>query len=295
ADATTLTARDPNGAVVTGYTGPAGLKEMTSFGEGRISPASVTLTNGVWNGNVTMYRADETSINRGNVNKYAYDLSNPAKNGSSDPFIVHPGTFSKVQIVVPGETPLPGSVSGVTGTPATQAVGTAFVASVYATDAYWNPLPSGDNVRVVSNTDPAETVSPSSGVMSNGFRTFTVTLNTVGTQTLTASDLTNGSISATTVAGIQVIPAGTNGFVVNPGPLYGLQVILPGETALGGTASGKSGTPTTQSAGNPFTMTVRAVDQFWNLVPGVNDRIGLASTDSFAWMPTDTTLVNGQV
>jgi hypothetical protein len=385
-DPTTLTARDPNGNVVTGYTGPAGLKEITSFGDGRIEPASVTLTNGVWNGNVKMYRADETSINRGNVNKFAYDLSNPAKNGASDPFVVHPGPFTKVQIVVPGQTPLPGSVSGVIGSPATQAVGTAFVASVYATDAYWNPLPSGDNVRVVSNTDPAETVSPSSGAMSNGFRTFTVTLNTVGTQTLTASDLTNGSIASTTSPGIQVIPAGTSGFAfntitgpltagvpvsitiravdsggntvttyaadavlqantgtgsiaptivtfaggtwtgdvtlkgaggavaltcldfsappktgtsntfaVNPGPFYGLQVILPGETALGGTASGKSGTPTNQTAGNQFTMTVRAVDQFWNLVPGVSDRIGLASTDSFAWMPTDTTLVNGQV
>ena len=386
ADATTLTARDPNGGVVTGYAGPVGLKELTSFGDGRIAPASVTLTNGVWVGNVTMYRADETSINRGNVNKYAYDLSNPAKNGTSDPFIVHPGPFSKVQIVVPGETPLPGSVSGMTGTPAAQAVGTAFVASVYATDAYWNPLGSGDNVSVVSNTDNAETVSPASGAMSNGFRQFTVTLNTVGIQTLTASDLTNESISATTSAGIQVIPAGTSGFafntitgpltagmpasvtiravdsggntvptyagdavlqantgtgsitptlitfsagtwtgqvmlkgaggavaltcldfsappkmgtsnafVVNPGPLFGLQVLLPGETALGGTASGKSGTPTSQTAGNPFTMTVRAVDQYWNLVPGVNDRIGLASTDSFAWMPTDTTLANGQV
>src|SRR6185295_19812960 len=98
------------------------------------------------------------------------------------------------------------------GTPATQAVGTAFVASVYATDAYWNPLPSADNVRVVSNTDPAETVVPASGTMSNGFRQFTVTLNTVGTQTLTASDLTNGAITATTSPGIQVIPAGTSGF-----------------------------------------------------------------------------------
>src|SRR5262245_53288754 len=147
-DPTTLTARDPNGNVVTGYQGPAGLKEITSFGEGRVSPTQVTLTNGVWNGDLTMYRADETSINRGNVNKYAYDLNNPSKNGSSDPFIVHPGNFAKVQIIVPGLTPLPGSVSGYTGSPATQAVGTAFTASVYATDAYWNPLPSADNVRV---------------------------------------------------------------------------------------------------------------------------------------------------
>src|SRR5947208_10785764 len=32
-----------------------------------------------------------------------------------------------------------------------------------------------------------------------------------------------------------------------------------------------------------------------NWVSGANDRIGLASTVSLDWMPTDTTLVNGQV
>jgi hypothetical protein len=382
-DPTTLTARDPNGNVVTGYTGPAGLKEVTSFGDGRVSPTQVTLTNGVWSGNLTMFRADETSINRGNVNKYAYDLNNPSKNGSSDPFIVHPGSFSKVQIIVPGQTPLPGSVSGYTGSPATQAVGTGFTATVYSTDDYWNPVPSGDNVRVTATG--SYTASPTSGVLSNGFRQFTVTLNTVGSQTVTASDLTNGSISSTTSPPIQVLAsaparfafvnisspqtagvpasvtinavdsggnlvpgytgdailtantgvgsitpeqvtftAGTwtglvtfkgaggavaltcadyaappktgtsNSFVVNPGPLYGLQVLLPGESARGGTPTGKTGTPTNQSAGNPFTTTVRAVDQYWNLVPGVNDRIVLTSTDTFAWMPSDTVLVNGQ-
>ncbi|HMI30687.1 MAG TPA: hypothetical protein VK527_03040, partial [Candidatus Limnocylindrales bacterium] len=382
-DATTLTARDPNGNVVTGYTGPAGLKEITSYGEGRVSPAQVTLTNGVWSGNMTMFRADETSINRGNVNKYAYDLNNPSKNGSSDPFIVHPGPLSRVQIIVPGQTPLPGSVSGYTGSPATQAVGTGFTVNVYATDPYWNPLPSGDNVRATATG--SYTASPTSGALSNGFRQFTVTLNTVGTQTVSVTDLTNGSITGSTSPPIQVIPAGVNGFafntitgpvtagvpvsvtiravdsggntvptyaadailaantgtgsitpdqvtfaagtwtgmvtfmgaggavaltcadysapprlgtsntfVVNPGPLYGLQVLLPGESARGGTPTGKTGTPTNQSAGNPFTVTVRAVDQFWNLVSGVSDRIVLTSTDAFAWMPSDTTLVNGQ-
>jgi len=382
-DPTTLTARDPNGNVVTGYQGPAGLKEITSFGDGRTSPTQVTLTNGVWNGNLTMYRADETSINRGNVNKYAYDLNNPSKNGSSDPFIVHPGSFAKVQVIVPGLNPLPGSVSGFTGSPATQAVGTGFTVNIYATDAYWNPVPSGDNVGVTATG--SYTANPTSGALSNGFRQFTVTLNTVGTQTVSVHDNTNGSITGTTSPGIQVIPAGVTGFafnpivgpltagvpasvtiravdsggntvptyaadailaantgtgsispetvtftagtwtglvtfkgaggsvaltcadysapprigssntfVVNPGPLYGLQVLLPGETARGGTATGKTGTPTNQSAGNPFTVTVRAVDQYWNLVSGVNDRIVLTSTDAFAWMPSDTVLVNGQ-
>jgi hypothetical protein len=87
----------------------------------------------------------------------------------------------------------------------------------------------------------------------------------------------------------------SNTFVVNPGPFNGLQVLLPGQTAAGGTAAGKTGTPTGQTAGTPFTITVRAVDQFWNLVPGINDMIGLTSTDAFAWMPADTTLSNGQV
>ncbi|MBI4363973.1 MAG: hypothetical protein HY568_00955 [Candidatus Latescibacteria bacterium] len=390
-DGTTIWARDPNGNTVTGYTGPAILREITSYGDGRIEvsgtgSAAVTFANGTWTGNVTMYRADETSINRGNVNMYAYDPLQPSKDGTSDPFIVHPGAYSRVQLIVPGETPLPGSVSGKTGSPATQAVGTGFAAGVYSTDAYWNPVPSSDVVRIISATDPIETVSPSSGALSSGFRQFTVTLNTAGTQTLTVSDLTNGSITGMTSPPIQVIPAGvdhfafntitgpltagvpvsvtvravdsggntvtnyaadailaantgtgsitpsqitltagtwtglvtfkgaggavaltcadysappkigtSNSFVVNPGPFYGMQVILPGEAAMGGTATGKSGTPSDQTAGTQFTLTVRAVDQFWNLVPGVSDRIGLASTDSFAWMPAETTLVNGQI
>lgn len=385
--ALTVTAKDPSGNTVTGYTGPAVLQEITSFGPGRItaspgSDSTITLTNGVWSGNVTMYRADETSINRGNVNVYAYDRANPTKNGTSDPFTVHPGSFSRVQIVVPGQSPFPGSVSGVIGSPATQGAGTNFNVSVYGTDQYWNQVATGDNVRVTSSDAATNT----SGALSNGFRQFTVHLNTVGTQTLTVTDLTNGGITPMTSAGIQVIPAGvdhfvfntitgpltagvpvsitvratdvsgntvpgyngdailqantgnqsitptsitfasgtwtgnvtfkgaggavaltaadfsappktgtSNSFVVNPGPFAGLQVILPGETALGGTPTGKTGTPTNQTAGTPFTVTVRAVDSYWNLVPGISDRIVLSSTDAYAWMPSDTVLVNGQV
>jgi len=380
----TISAKDPNGNNVTAYTGPVDISEITSYGAGRTSPAQVTMTNGTWTGGVTCYRADETSINRGNVNIYAADASNPAKNGTSDPFTVHPGAFSKVQIIVPGETPLPGSVLGYTGSPATQAVGTGFVASVYATDAYWNQVASADNVNITATG--SYTSSPTSGALSNGFRQFTVTLNTVGTQTVSVHDQTNGSIGATTSPGIQVIPAGvnhfvfntitgpvtagvpitvtiraadsggntvptyaadavlqantgtgsispaqvtftagvwtgsvtlygaggavaltcldysappktgtSNNFVVSPGPFAKLQVLLPGETALGGTSTGKSGTPTNQTAGTQFTTTVRATDAYWNLVPGISDHIHLSSTDAFATMPSDTVLINGQV
>jgi hypothetical protein len=380
---TTITARTPGGATVTGFNGTVDLREVTSFGEGRTSPTSVTLTNGVWSGGVTMYRADETNINRGNVNLIAQLPSNPAVNGSSDPFLVHPGPFNRLQLVVPGQTPLPGSVSGVTGSPATQGAGTGFVVTVYATDNYWNPVSSADNVRVTSSDLAAST--PVTGAMTNGSRQFTVTLNTVGSQTLSVNDQSNGSITGMTSPPISVIPssahhfevntiagpltAGTpvsvtiravdasnntvpnyagdatlsantglgsitptqitfvagvwtgnvtffgaggavsltcsdfsappklgtsNSFTVNPGPFAKLQVLLPGETAQGGTGDGKTGTPTGQVAGTPFTLTLRAVDAYWNLVSGVNDRVALSSTDAFAGMPAETTLVNGQ-
>lgn len=380
--ATTVTAVDPNGNTVP-YTGPVSLSQITSYGDGRIVPATVNLSGGTWAGNVTMYRADETSINRGNVNMFAYLAADPSINGTSDPFTVHPGAFNRLQIVVPGQDPLPGSVSGLTGSPASQIVDVGFVVDVYATDAYWNQVPSGDNVRITSSDAGAST--PVTGALTNGYRQFTVSLGTVGTQTLTVNDQTNGSIQSMTSAGIPVMASGahhfefntitgpvtagqaisvtvratdsggntvpgyagngiliantgpgsispeaivfvngvwtgqmtfrgaggsvsvscsdfsspphtgtSNSFVVNPGPMAKLQVLLPGQTPAGGTASGFTGTPTDQQAGTPFNMTVRAVDQYWNRVPGITDAIDLSSTDEFAGMPAQITLVNGE-
>jgi len=379
----TVEAVDAVGDRVTGYNGPVLLREITSFGEGRCSPSMVTLAAGSWTGPVTMYRADETSINRGNVNLFAWLGAAPSINGTSDPFTVHPGSFSRLQIVVPGQNPLPGSVSGLTGSPATQSSGSPFPVAVYATDNWWNPVPSGDNVRITSS-DPAAS-TPVSGNLSNGIAAFNVSLGTVGTQTLTVNDQTSGGIAGMTSAGIAVIPSGahhfeitpistpqvagvpvnvtiratdvngntipgyageanlsantgagsitpervtfasgewtgqitfrgaggsvmftvadfastphtgtSNSFVVSPGPFAGLQVILPGETPQGGTPAGKIGTPSDQTAGSSFVVTLRAVDAYWNLVPGIGHRVSLGSTDAFAAMPAETTLANGQ-
>ena len=378
-----ITAVDPNGSTVP-YSGPISLNQVTSYGDGRIVPATVTLSVGSWSGSVTMYRADETSINRGNVNIVAYLAADPSINGTSDPFTVHPGPFNRLQVVVPGQDPLPGSVAGLTGNPASQTATVGFAVDVYATDAYWNPVPSGDNVRITSSDPVAST--PVSGALSNGFRRFTVSLGTVGTQTLTVNDQTNGSIQSMTSAGIPVMASGahhfefdvitgpvtagqaitvrvratdaggntvpgysgngimiantgpasispeaivfsngvwtgpmtfrgaggsvsvtcsdfsspphtgtSNSFVVNPGALAKLQVLLPGQTPAGGTAAGFSGTPTGQQAGTPFNATIRAVDQYWNRVPGINDAVDLSSTDQFAGMPAQVTLVNGEL
>ena len=46
-----------------------------------------------------------------------------------------------------------------------------------------------------------------------------------------------------------------------------IQIVAPGETPQPGalTGDGKDGEPLTQQAEVPFMLTVRAVDQYWNL------------------------------
>jgi hypothetical protein len=380
----TITARDPNGDPVSGFTGTVLLRELTSFGQGRITPTSVTLTSGQWSGNVTVYRADESPSSGGNALLDAEVQGHSTQRGSSNGFMVHPGPFRRMQLVMPGESPLPGSVSGITGVPASQAAGRSFTVNVYSTDDYWNQVPSSNAVRLASSTDPADT--PVNGTLSAGFRQLSFTLMTVGTQTLTVTNETNSSITPMTSAGIQVVPNAADNFAfsvipspqvagvpftvtiratdtsgntvydytgdavlgsntgtgtstpaqitfvagvwsgpvtlfgsgsnvrltctdfsspprtgtsvnitVNPASFTKLQVILPGETPRGGTAAGKIGTPNTEMAGSPFSITIRAVDAYWNVVSGIGDRIALTSTDEFAGIPAETTLVSGQL
>ncbi|MBN2170248.1 MAG: hypothetical protein JW819_02875 [Candidatus Krumholzibacteriota bacterium] len=379
-----LTAVDPAGEAVTGFSGTVALKELTSYGEGRVEPATVTFANGAWSGPVTCYRADETNISNGNVNIYAYLAEAPEINGSSDPFVVHPGPFARVQVVVPGQSPAPGSASGVTGSPTSQSAGEAFAVQAYSTDAWWNSVPSADNVRLSSSDPGANT--PLTGTLAAGFAPFSVALGTVGQQTLTIADLSTAGIQGMTSAPIQVSPStvhhfefdavagpvtaggtlsvtiraadsagntipdfnetaslqcntgpgtitpelitfasgswmgdvelrgagggviltcsdfsaqphtgSSNAVQVLPGPYAGLQILLPGEQPKGGTETGYSGTAADQHAGAAFDLVVRAVDSYWNLVPGIADSLSVASSDPFADLPDAVRLADGEL
>jgi hypothetical protein len=74
-----------------------------------------------------------------------------------------------------------------------------------------------------------------------------------------------------------------------------LQVILPGETAAPGTATGKTGTPLQEPAGNTFNVIVNAVDANWFPISGVTDSVSLTSTDPQFLPPLAASLVNGTV
>jgi len=262
-----LWAVDPASQPVTGYNGPIQLQQQTSYGLGRIEPSTVNLVNGLWSGAVTLYRADETSINRGNVNIYAYLASQPEKNGTSDPFTVHPGNLARVQIVVPGQDPAPGSASGVTGSPATQGADQPFTIDIFSTDLYWNPVPIDHSVRVISSDPLAST--PVTGALVSGHVQLTVSLGTVGTQTLTVSDQTSGSIQGMTSDGIPVMASGAHHFEFDP-------------------------LPAVVQAGDPVSVTIRATDSAGNtLTSFAGDARLSANTGAGSITPEHVTLVAG--
>src|SRR6185503_282495 len=77
------------------------------------------------------------------------------------------------------------------------------------------------------------------------------------------------------------------------GPFTRLQVLLPGETAAPGTPSGKSGSPRNQTVGVPFSVTVRACDNTWNLVNTGTDVIAILASDASATLPAPSALSSG--
>src|SRR5262249_49511431 len=195
--------------------------------------------------------------------------------------VVSPAALAKMQLLVPGETAAPGTGSGKSGTPATEIAGTAFTVTVNAVDSFWNVVNTNDTVSVTSSD--ANAALPSNAALVSGSRTFSVTLKTAGTATVTGSDVTHASFPSSTSPSIQVVA----------GAFTKLQVLAPGETAAPGTASGKTGTTTSQSAGTSFTVTVNAVDANWNLVSSASDTVALSSSDIYATLPPNAALIGG--
>lgn len=190
------------------------------------------------------------------------------------------GAFSKMQLLVPGETASPGAGSGKTGSPSAQTAGTAFNVTVKGVDAYWNVVSTTNTVGITS-TDVNATL-PGNAALAAGTQTFSVILNTVGTATVTATNITDGTRTANTSPSI----------TVNAGAFTKLQILLPGETAAAGTATGKTGTPNAQASGASITVTVNAVDDVWNIVSSTHT-VGITSSDANATLPANTALVAG--
>ena len=113
--------------------------------------------------------------------------------------------FVKLQVLMPGETAAPGTASGKTGTPTAQQVGVPFDVVVNAVDATWHPAPMPYDTINITSTDGSATL-PADAALVGGTKTFTVTFNSEGSYTLTATDVTDGTKTANTGAATTVTP-----------------------------------------------------------------------------------------
>ena len=111
------------------------------------------------------------------------------------------GSASKLQLLMPGETAAPGTLTGKTGTPSTQLTAAPLTVTVNSVDAYWNVVSSTSNISITSSDGSA--TLPANAALVAGTKTYSVTFNTVGSQTVTATDnttsLTPNTGTATTV------------------------------------------------------------------------------------------------
>ncbi len=105
-------------------------------------------------------------------------------------------TFTQLQVLLPGETSAPGTVSGKTGTPTPQSVYTPVAITINAVDANWNIVSSANDVIQLSSSD-GSAILPNSASLVNGtvtFPTFVFETGSGASQTVTATDTSNANI-----------------------------------------------------------------------------------------------------
>jgi hypothetical protein len=218
---------------------------------------------------------------------------------------VNPNSSEKyLQVLLPGEEPMPGNTQnkGRKGTPdfnssspgyQNATAGTSFNIIVRKVDSSWNLLKSDLSGVQITSTDP-NVPAPGSVDLTFGVGIATITLQTIGAgRTITVSQSAQG-----------YTPDTSTPFTVDPSTYPCLQVLLPGESPDGGnlTTRGRSGTPDFDSntpgvqdatAGTPFNITIRRVDNYWNFVTGEVADVSITSNDPYAQFLGTATLTGG--
>ena len=172
------------------------------------------------------------------------------------------GTQSGITVKAAAATGL-----AVTGFPSPTAAGTASNFTVTARDLYGNTAPTYTGTVNLTSSDPKAVLPATYAFVSgdNGTHTFSATLKTVGSQSLTATDSGSGFTSSQT--GINVVPAATTLVV--------------------------SGFPSPATAGVAANFTVTAQDTFGNLIPGYTGTVAFTSSDPGAVLPPSYKFVAG--
>jgi hypothetical protein len=241
----TLTVLDAFGNIATGYTGRV---HFSSSDAQAVLPADYTFSsseNGAHTFSASLCTAGSQSLT-------ATDTAASTLTASQTGISVVAGAASKFLV---------------TGYPATTA-GTAHNFTVTVTDAYGNVI-TGYRGTVHFSSSDVQAGLPANYTFTaadNGVHTFSATLKTAGSQSLTVTDTATASIT---------------------GSQAGISVTAAAATHLALTA------PANVSLGVAFSVTVTALDAYGNVATGYVGTIKFTSSDSKAILPSNYTFVAG--
>ncbi len=245
----TVTALDASGHTATGYTGTV---HFSSSDGQAVLPGNYAFTAAdmgvhTFTNAVTLKTAATQSIT-------ATDTTTASVTGSQSGIVVNPGAAASLMVM---------------GFPSPVTAGAAGNVTVTAKDAYGNVATGYRGTVHFSSTDGQAALPADYTFIAadNGVHTFSVTLKSAATQSITVADTGTGTINGT-----------QSGIVVNPAATASLQL---------------SGYPTLVVAGTAFSLTVRARDAYGNTTPGYSGTVTFSSTDAQADLPADSTLTNG--
>jgi probable HAF family extracellular repeat protein len=162
-----VTVLDASENIVTNYTGTI---HFTSSDPAAVLPPDGGLTVGNLTFPITFNTYGSQSVT-------ATDTANPSVSGASNPVTVV-GPAARLSVLAPAST----------------GAGSPISVTVTAFDAVGDVAGTYEGFVHLTSSDPAA-VLPPAGPLPTGVGSFTVTLNTVGAQTITAADDSNASIS----------------------------------------------------------------------------------------------------
>jgi YVTN family beta-propeller protein len=234
-----VVALDQFSNLVTGYTGTV---HFTSTDGAAVLPANSTLTSGTGVFSVTLKTAGGQTVT-------ATDTVTSTINGTSNTITVGPIVATHLLISAPGAA----------------TAGTPFNIIVTALDQF-NNIATGYTGTVHFTSTDGSAVLPTNVALTNGTNTLSVTLKTLGSQTITGTDTVTASITGT-----------SNTITVSPGTATHFAV----------------STPAVATAGTQISVTVTALDQFNNQATGYAGTVHFTSSDAQAALPANSILASG--
>jgi hypothetical protein len=244
ANAFTLTAEDAFGNVSSGYTGTVTFTSTDPLAE---LPDDYTFTAA--DGGKHLFGAVLKTVAAESIT--ATDTANPNLTVSQS-ILVNPRSFA------------------VTGFPSEVTAGDTDSFTVVALDYAGNVATGYTGTVHFTSSDPQAILPADYTFMPGdaGSATFTASLLTAGTQSITVADTLTPARSMGTESGIQVNPAALSQFVIG-------------------------GLPSTTQAGTAQNFTVTAKDAYGNTVTNYGGIVSFTSDDPNAGLPADSTLTNG--